>query len=138
MADPQTVLQQTRRVAVLGAHTSPGRPATSIPAYLAAHGLEVFLVNPRFAGQQALGTRFVASLAELPGPMDLVNVFRPSHALAGHLPDLLALQPRPAAVWFQLGIRDDAVAAVLEREGMSVVQDRCILVDHRRWFGGAP
>lgn len=133
MADPRTVLQHTRSVAVLGAHTDPHRPATSIPAYLVEQGLTVFLVNPRFVGQEALGTRFLASLADLPSPVDLVNVFRPSSALPGHLPELLALQPPPRSVWLQLGIHDATVAATLEAHGIGVVQNRCILVDHRRF-----
>jgi predicted CoA-binding protein len=82
------------------------------------------------------GEPVVARLADLKEPVDLVDVFRRPTALPDHLPELLAL--RPPAVWFQLGIRNDAVARELEAAGIEVVQSRCTLADHRRFQLGRP
>jgi predicted CoA-binding protein len=92
-------------------------------------------VNPKLAGQAVLGVRAVTSLAELGETPDLVNVFRAPQYVAGHADEILAMQPRPRAVWLQLGIRDDASARRLEAAGIAVVQDRCIMVEHRRLVG---
>ena len=91
------------------------------------------------AGQQLFGETIYASLGELvaaEGPVDLVNVFRRPEALPAHQAELIAAAPR--VVWFQLGIRNDAVAAALADAGIIVVQDRCTLADHRRLGLGAP
>jgi predicted CoA-binding protein len=73
-----------------------------------------------------------ASLTELGVPVDVVDVFRRSDALRGHLTELLGMNPLPKVVWFQQGIRDDAVASELSAHGIDVIQDRCMLADHRR------
>jgi predicted CoA-binding protein len=78
-----------------------------------------------------------ATLAEL-GRVDLVDVFRRAEDIPAHLSDILAMQPLPTYVWFQLGIRNDAAAAALEAKGITVIQDRCTLADHQRLRLGAP
>lgn len=132
MAHPATLLAQARTIAVLGAHLDPARPARTVPAYLAAQGFTVLPVNPRYVGHSAFGQPFVGRLQDLDVQVDLVDVFRPPSALAGHLPDLLAMSPLPRVVWFQSGIRNDDVAAALEAHGITVVQDRCTLVEHQQ------
>ena len=77
------------------------------------------------------GVRAVASLAEITTPVDVVEVFRRSDRVHEHLPDILSMAPLPKVVWLQLGIRDDATAQALMQRGISVVQDRCMLADHR-------
>ena len=84
-----------------------------------------------------LGERALASLAALEGGVDLVNVFRAPQHVPAHVDEILALSPRPLAVWLQLGIAHDAAAARLEAAGIGVVQDRCLMVEHRRLLGGA-
>ena len=127
------LLRSVKRVAVLGMKTEgqAGQPALYVPQYLIAAGLEVIPVPVYYPQvQQILGLRVYRRVAEVLGPLDLVDVFRRSEDLAPHLDDLLAAKPR--AVWLQLGIRDDAFAQKLVEGGISVVQDRCLMVDHRR------
>lgn len=128
------ILQNNRVFAILGAHPEPHRAAHYVPEYLRAQGYTVLPVNPTKVGQRLWEQPVKGSLAELDQPVDLVDVFRPGHALAEHVDDILAMDPLPRVVWFQLGIRNDAVAAQLEAEGITVVQDRCTLADHRRLF----
>ena len=135
-AELRDLLQRTKTVAVLGIKDAPSEDAHRVPAYLQAHGYRLLPVNPKLAGRAVLGVRAVASLAELAEAPDLVNVFRAPQYVAGHADEILALQPRPRAVWLQLGIRDDASARRLEAAGIAVVQDRCIMVEHRRLVGG--
>ena len=132
--DIKRVLTTARSVAVLGAHDDVIRPSHYVPAYLQAAGYDVYPVNPGKVGQPLFGRVVAATLAELTIPIDLVDIFRPGPAILGHLPDLLAMTPLPRTVWFQLGIRNDVAAAALAGAGIDVVQDRCTLADHKRWF----
>ena len=136
-ADIRRVLSEARTVAVLGAHLDPGKPAHYVPDYLSAQGYRVLPVNPVFAGRTLWGQTVRGTLAELGEPVDVVDVFRRAELLPPHLPDILAMSPRPGLVWMQLGIRNDAVARQLTAAGIEVVQDRCTLADHRR-FGLGP
>lgn len=136
-ADIAAVILQARVVAVVGASQKVGRPANYVPAYLAAQGYRVIPVNPIRVGDVMFGEPVRASLAELDVPVDIVNVFRPSEDVAAHVADILAMDPLPGTVWMQLDIRDDAVAAVLTAAGVRVVQDRCLLVEHRARLGRA-
>ncbi|WP_420427698.1 CoA-binding protein [Algiphilus sp.] len=111
------------------------RPAYYVPRYLQEAGYRLFPVpvhEPRPI--EILGEPIVPSLSALP-PVDIVNVFRRSEQLPEHEADLLQLRPR--AVWFQQGIVNDAVAGRLAEAGIDVVQDRCIMVEHRRLLPGA-
>src|SRR5215831_4659431 len=106
------VLQETKRIAVLGMKTEAqaGQPAFYVPRYMAEAGYEIVPVP------------VYRKLAEIPDPVDMVNLFRRPHHIPPHLPDLLAARPR--AVWMQLGISHDEVAEALARAGIKVVQDR--------------
>ncbi len=124
-------------MAVLGIKTEAqsGQPAFYVPASLAAAGLEVVPVPVYYPDvTEILGQKVYRRLAEIPGPLDLVDVFRRPTDLMAHLPDLLA--KRPGAVWLQAGIRDDPFAQALAREGIDVVQDRCLMVEYRRFLAG--
>lgn len=136
--DIRAILQTSPRVAVLGVSSKPERAGSYVPAYLRGCGYGVVGVNPAMAGQVLFGAPIVASLAELPGPVDVVDVFRRSEDLAGHLPELLAMQPRPKVVWLQLGVFDAAVVEALQAAGIVVVVDRCMLAEHRNLGLGAP
>lgn len=127
---------RTRKIAVLGANTDPGKPACYVPDYLAAQGFEVFPVNPVFVGRTLWGRPCVASLQELGEPIDLVDVFRRPAALMAHVPEILGMQPRPPVVWLQLGISHAEFARTLRDAGIRVVQDRCTLAEHRRLAQG--
>jgi predicted CoA-binding protein len=133
--DIAALLRGTRRVAVLGIKTEEeaSQPAFYVARYLADAGVLVVPVPVYYPEvRRILGQEVHRTVAAVPPPpLDLVDVFRRSRDVAGHLPDLLAARPR--AVWLQLGIRDDAVASELVRAGIFVVQDRCLMVEHRRF-----
>ena len=129
------ILREARTVAVLGAKTAAYEPAYYVPAYLAARGYRILPVNPTFAGQVVFGETVVGALADLEGPVDVIDVFRRPEYLPGHAREILALPWRPRAVWFQLGIRHDGAAAELARVGIDVVQNRCMMPEHRRLAG---
>ncbi len=127
------VLARSRVVAVLGAQRDAYLPAHYVTDYLHRHGYRILPVNPVHLGHTLWGEPFRAHLTELTEPVDLVDVFRRPDALDDHLADFLAMQPHPRTVWFQLGIRNDRVAAALAAAGIDVVQDRCTKADHARF-----
>ncbi len=126
------LLKSTRRVAVLGIKTEAqsGQPAFYVPAALQKMGLAIVPVPVYFpAVQEILGEKVYRKVSDVPGDVDIVDVFRRSADVGQHLPDLLAKRPR--AVWLQAGIRDDRTAESLARSGILVIQDRCLMVDYR-------
>ncbi len=130
------LLKSARRVAVLGIKTEAqsGQPAFYVPAALQKMGLSIVPVPVYFpAVQEILGEKVYRKVSDVPGEVDIVDVFRRSADVAQHLPDLLAKRPR--AVWLQSGIRDDRTAESLARSGILVIQDRCLMVDYRSLRG---
>ena len=128
------LVRTSRRVAVLGIKTEAqaSQPAYYVAAGIQRAGVEIIPVPVYYPDvTEILGQRVYRRVADVPGAIDLVDVFRRSSDVAAHLPDLLAKRPR--AVWLQLGIRDDATAEALAEAGILVVQDRCLLVEHRRY-----
>jgi uncharacterized protein len=124
----ERVLKGTRRIAVLGIKPDPTQPAHYVPAYAQSAGMDVVPVPVYYPeATEILGERVYRTLAAVPGDVDLVNVFRKPSDIPKHLDDIIA--KRPKAVWFQLGIRNDAAAERLAREGIDVVQDRCLMVE---------
>lgn len=138
MGDPASIhdvadlLETPRTIAVLGAHPDLHRAAFYVPDYMIRQGWRAIPVNPTRTGEQLFGEPVRSSLREA-GPVDLIDVFRPIEALPGHQEELLTAGA--PVVWFQLGIRHDGVAAALRSAGIRVVQDRCLLADHRAWVG---
>jgi len=119
------ILADTKRIAVLGIKTEAqrGQPAFFVPEYMAEAGYEIVPVPVYYPDVvEILGEPVYRTLAEIPEPVDMVNVFRRPRDIPPHLPDLLASKPR--VVWMQLGISHDAVAEALARAGIKVVQDR--------------
>ncbi|MBU8899510.1 CoA-binding protein [Corallococcus sp. M34] len=133
-AGVEKVVKGARRVAVLGIKTEQhaDQPAFYVPRYLAEAGVEVVPVPVYYADvTHILGKPVYRRLVDIPGDLDVVDVFRRPQDIDGHLDDLIAKKPK--AVWFQSGIRNDAAAARLAKAGIQVVQDRCLMVDHRRY-----
>jgi predicted CoA-binding protein len=126
------VLAQTRRVAVLGIKTpESGQPAFYVPEYAQRAGYEIVPVPVYYPEvTEILGHRVYRRIADVPGDVDLVNVFRRPKDIPAHVDDIIA--KRPKAVWFQSGIRNDEAAEAFARAGIDVVQDRCLLVELRR------
>lgn len=129
------ILRDARRVAVVGAKRDPAAPAFYVPDYLRRQGYAVLPVNPTLVGATLFGEPVVATVADLAAPADVIEVFRRPVFLPGHAAEILALPWRPAAVWFQLGIRHDGAARRLAEAGIRVVQDRCMMPEHRRLLG---
>jgi predicted CoA-binding protein len=126
------VARDAKRVAVLGIKTErqATQPAFYVPEYLHQAGVEVVPVPVYYPEvTEILGAKVYRRVADVPGEIDIVDVFRRSQDLPPHLPDLIAKKPR--CVWLQSGIRDDAFARALAEAGIDVVQDRCLMVDHR-------
>lgn len=125
------LLARTRRIAVLGIKTAEtDAPAFYVPEYAQRAGYEIVPVPVYFPDvTEILGQPVYRRLADVPGEIDMVNVFRRPKDIPPHVDDILAA--RPKSVWFQLGIRHDAVAEQLARAGIDVVQDRCLLVELR-------
>jgi len=124
------LLAEVRSIAVLGAKADPEADARRVPAYLQRVGYRILPVNPKL--DRLLGEPCVPRLSALAAPADLIDVFRASHRLPGHVDEILALPTLPRAVWFQIGVRDDGAAARLAAAGIRVVQDRCLMVEHAR------
>jgi predicted CoA-binding protein len=127
------LLRATKRVAVLGMKTEAqaDQAAFYVPKYLADRGVEIVPVPVYYPeAKEILGKPVFRKVADVPGAIDVVDVFRRPSDIPAHLDDLKAKRPR--AVWMQAGIRNDAVAEALAREGILVVQDRCLMVEWRR------
>ena len=128
----RNLLKEIRTIAVLGIKTEAqaGQPAFYVPSYLQSAGFQIIPVPVYYPKvTQILGQQVYRRLVDIPIDVDLVNVFRLSQDVPPHVEDILAKMPR--AVWLQSGIRNDAVAQTLAEAGIKVVQDRCLMVDHR-------
>lgn len=126
------VLNATRTIAVLGIKTEAqaGQPAYYVPSYLMSAGFQIIPVPVYYPNvTRILDQQVYRRLADIPIDVDLVNVFRRSQDVLPHVEDILAKMPK--AVWLQSGIRNDAAAETLAKAGIKVVQDRCLMVDHR-------
>ncbi|MDE3173421.1 MAG: CoA-binding protein [Gemmatimonadota bacterium] len=126
------IIEQSHRIAVLGIKTAESQQsAYLIPEALQRSGFEIVPVPVYYPDvTEILGRPVYRTLAAIPGPVDLVDVFRRPRDIPQHVDDIIAKRPR--AVWFQLGIRNDEAAERLAREGIDVVQDRCLMVEARR------
>lgn len=130
----RSLLSETRRVAVLGIKTEQqwNQPAFYVAEYLAGAGLEVVPVPVYYPEAiEILGQKVYRSISEIPGEVDMVDVFRRPQDIDAHVDDIL--KKKPKAVWFQSGIRNDRAAERLAKAGIKVVQDRCLMVEHRRF-----
>lgn len=127
------------RVAVLGIRSEkfPDRPAFYVPKYLMDAGMEVVPV-PVYEPEvrEILNAKVFRRVADVPGEIDVLDVFRRPHDIPAHLPDII--EKMPDVVWFQLGIRNQSAAEELAKAGIKVVQDRCLKIDHRRAMMTSP
>jgi len=130
------LLRETRRVAVLGIKTEAqaDQAAFYVAKYLVDAGVQVVPVPVYYPEVTTiLGQPVCRKVADVPGAVDMVNVFRKPSDIDGHVEDILAKKPK--SVWFQLGIRNDAAAERFARAGIKVVQDHCLMVEHRAVAG---
>ena len=126
------ILSTVRTIAMVGASEKETRPSYRVFAYLLARGYHVIGVNPGLAGKSVHGTAFFKTLADVPGPIDMVDIFRNAAAAGGVVDQALALEPKPKVIWMQLGVRDDAAAARARALGVKVVMNRCPKIEYER------
>ncbi len=128
--DIRGLLERSHRIAVLGIKPDPAQPAYYVPQYAQRAGYEIVPVPVYYPDMtEVLGEPVYRTVSAIPGDIDIVNVFRRPRDIAQHVDDIIAKKPK--AVWFQLGITNDEAAEALAKEGIDVVQDRCLLVELR-------
>jgi predicted CoA-binding protein len=135
------ILNTVKSIAMVGASEKENRPSYFAFKYLLERGYNMIPVNPGHAGENLLGRRIYARLADVPEPIDMVDIFRGSRYALPIVEEALALQPRPQVIWMQLGIRNDEAAALAEANGLKVVMNRCPKIEYGRlsseiaWMG---
>ena len=135
------ILNTVKSIAMVGASEKTNRPSYFAFKYLLERGYRMIPVNPGLAGKDILGQRIYARLADIPEPIDMVDIFRASRYALGIVQEALALNPRPQVIWMQLGVRNDEAAALAEANGLKVVMNRCPKIEYGRlsseiaWMG---
>jgi predicted CoA-binding protein len=129
------ILKSVKRIALVGASGNEARPSWIVTKYLIDRGYDVIPVNPGLAGQTLLGRTVYASLKEIPGALDMVEIFRNSEAASAVTDEALALDPLPKVIWMQLQVRNDAAAARAEAKGVTVIMNRCPKIEYGRLSG---
>ena len=135
------ILNTVKTIAMVGVSPKDSRPSYFAFKYLLERGYRMIPVNPGLADKDLLGQKAYARLADIPEPVDMVDIFRASPFVLPIVEDALKIQPRPRVVWMQLGIRNDAAAALAEQNGIKVVMNRCPKIEYGRlsseisWMG---
>src|SRR6266516_7053557 len=137
MYDRLKILQQYRHVAIVGISADQYRPSHFVAIYLQAEVYDIILINPRYAGQTLLGKRVYASLTEAKEAgeqIEIVDVFRKAEDVLPVAEEAINIGAK--VLWLQLGIRNDEVGKMAREAGLTFVKDRCIKMEHARFFGG--
>jgi predicted CoA-binding protein len=135
------ILNTVKTIAMVGVSPKDNRPSYFAFKYLLERGYNMIPVNPGQAGKELLGRKVYAKLADIPEPVDMVDVFRAAQYAPGIVEEAIALNPRPQVIWMQLGVRNDEAAARAEAAGMKVVMNRCPKIEYGRlsseisWMG---
>jgi predicted CoA-binding protein len=135
------ILNTVKSIAMVGISPKDSRPSYFAFKYLAERGYNMIPVNPGQEGKEILGRKVYAKLADIPEPVDMVDVFRASPYALSVVQEALALTPKPQVIWMQLGVRSDEAAALAEENGMKVVMNRCPKIEYGRlsseigWMG---
>ncbi len=128
----RAILRKPGTIAVVGLSADPTRPSNDVFAFLLAHGYDCVGVNPGLAGKRVHGAPVFATLAAVDRPIDIVDIFRASTAVAGLVDEALALPRRPGVIWTQLGVVDETAADKARAAGLTVVMDRCPKIEIAR------
>lgn len=128
------LLTTYRTIAMVGLSADPMRPSHFAAIYLLAHGYDVIPVNPRAAGGEILGQRVYASLEEIPRPVEIVDVFRRPADCVPIAGQAVAIEAK--VLWLQLGVVNDEAIRIARAGGLDTVQNRCVKIEHARFFGG--
>lgn len=132
--DRLRILTGNRTIAMVGLSADPMRPSHFAAIYMQSEGYDIVPINPRYAGQEILGNSVYASLADVPRPIGIVDVFRKP----ADCPDIAreAVEIGAKVLWLQLGVTSDEAARIARDGGLEFVQDRCVKIEHARFFGG--
>ena len=133
----RSILREVRTIAMAGASANWVRPSSFAMKYLQGKGYKVIPLNPGQAGSQILGETCYASIADIPGPVDMVDIFRNSKAAGDVIDEALPMieEKQIKIIWMQLGIRNDPAAKRAEAAGLNVIMDRCPKIEYGRLFG---
>lgn len=131
----RSVLKTAKTIAMVGVSANDSRPSYFAFKYLIGRGYRMIGVNPGLAGQTLLGAPIYASLAEIPEPVDMVDIFRNSEAAGPIVDEALKLDPLPKVIWMQLSVRNDEAAAKAEAKGLTVIMNRCPKIEYGRLSG---
>ena len=131
----KSLLSSVKRVAIVGVSSNPVRPSYFVARYLSLKGFTVIPVNPGLAGQTLFGQEIKASLSDIEGPIDMVDIFRRSDAVPAIVDEALEAFPDLKAIWMQIGVIQADAAQTAEARGVDVVQDRCPKIEYQRLFG---
>jgi hypothetical protein len=135
------ILNTVKTIAMVGFSPKENRPSYFVFKYLLERGYRMIPVNPGHAGKEVLGQKVYSSLADIPEPIDMVDIFRASEHVLPVVQEAIALTPRPRVIWMQLTVRNDAAAKLAEDAGMKVVMNRCPKIEYGRlsseisWIG---
>ncbi len=129
------ILTRIKRVAIVGISDNPVRASYFVARYLSLRGIEVVPVNPKLAGQTLFGGKVVGTLADIEGPVDMVDIFRRSDAVPAIVDEALVHLQNLRTVWMQIGVENAQAAATAEARGIDVVQNRCPKIEYQRLFG---
>lgn len=129
------ILRQVTTIAMVGASANTVRPSYFAMKYLLGRGYRVIPVNPGKPGDTILGQTVHGALSDIAEPIDMVDIFRPSEAVAEIVEEALSLSPLPKVIWMQIGVRDETAAARAEAAGMKVVMNRCPKIEYGRLSG---
>jgi predicted CoA-binding protein len=135
------ILNTVKTIAMVGASEKENRPSYFAFKYLLERGYKMIPINPGHVGKDMLGQRIYARLADVPEPIDMLDIFRTSRYALAVVQEALALKPRPRVIWMQLGVRNDEAAALAEANGLKVVMNRCPKIEYGRlsseigWMG---
>lgn len=129
------ILQRTKSIAIVGVSLNSLRPSYFVARYLNLKGFKIIPVNPGQAGQTLFGQTVVASLSDIPEPVDMVDIFRRSDAVGPIVDEAMAQFPDLQTIWMQIGVENPEAAAKAAAAGIDVVQDRCPKIEYQRLFG---
>ncbi len=127
--DLKALFAATKTIAIVGMSTRTDRPSHMVATYMQGAGYRIVPVNPAYAGQEILGETFVATLADAPVPIDIVDCFRRSEDMVEVAAAAALMRPLPKVLWMQLGVENEDAAAIARSAGIEVVQNRCVEIE---------
>ncbi|MEP1520295.1 CoA-binding protein [Ascidiaceihabitans sp.] len=131
----KTVLQTSKRIAIVGVSMNPVRPSYFVARYLGLKGYTIVPVNPGHAGKTLLGETVVGSLSDIEKPVDMIDIFRRSEAVPEIVDEALACFADLKTIWMQIGVEHAEAAALAQARGVAVIQNRCPKIEYQRLFG---